>query len=119
MTFNFQQMTAIHSTGMHFASFGEDVTLHTSAGESISSTAIVKVTEQAESTDNGVGVIVRAELVIPDKVNGEELMIRSPWTLEFRNQKFSIESLSPPVAGFIKVNALALNREHTSAVRGR
>lgn len=119
MTFNFQQMTQTHSTGMHFASFGEDLTLYTSAGESISSSAIVKVTEQAESTDDGVGVIVRAELVIPDKVNGEELIIRSPWTLEFRNQKFSIESLSPPVAGFIKVNALALNREHTSAVRGR
>jgi len=119
MTFNFHQMTAQHSTGMHFASFGAPVTLHTSAGETLHTSAICKVSESEESTNNEVGVIVRAELVIPDTLNGAELLVRSPWTLEFRNQKFSIESLSPPVAGFIKINAMALTREITNAVRGR
>lgn len=118
MTFSFHDMTAVHSTGMHFASFGETVTLHTSAGGMLTTSGIIKVTEQAESGDNGIGVIVRAELIIPDKIDDEELAIRSPWSLEFRNQKFSIESLSPPVGGFIKINAMALNRELTSAVRG-
>ena len=111
-------MTALHSTRMHFASFGEAVTLHTSAGGTLTTSGIIKVTEQAETGDNGIGVIVRAELVIPDKIDGEELLIQSPWTLEFRNQKFSIESLSPPVAGFIKLNAMAFIKELTSAVRG-
>ena len=132
MSFNFHDMVSQHQTRMHFASFGEQVTLQTSAGETIrtplgamiETTAIIKVTEQAEATDNGVGVIVRAELIIPEKVSREgtgipePLGIKSPWKLTFRGQTFAIESLSPPVAGFIKLNAMALNRELTSAVRG-
>lgn len=118
MTFCFHEMTAKHSTGMHFASFGEPVTLHTTAGETLTTSGIIKVTEQAETGDNGIGVIVRAELVIPDKIDDEELVIFSTWTLGFRNKKFAIESLSPPVGGFIKLNAMALSKELTSAVRG-
>jgi len=112
--FNFLDMVQQHQTGMHFDVFREDVLIQTSAGRTIEATGIIKVTEQAEQTDSGIGVIVRAELVIPSTLDcGDDLGIKSTWTLEFRGQRFSIESLSPPVAGFIKINAQNLSRELT------
>jgi hypothetical protein len=116
MTFSFHDMVAEHQTETHFASFGEPLTIQTSAGETLGLSAIIKVTEQAEASDNSVGVIVRAELAIPATLaNGDPTAIKSTWKLTFRGQLFGIEALSPPVAGFIKVNAIALNRELTHA----
>lgn len=110
--FNFIDMVEQHQTGMHLDVFREDVLIQTSAGRTIEATGIIKVTEQAEQTDSGIGVIVRAELVIPSTLDcGDEIGIHSTWTLTFRGQRFSIETLSPPVAGFIKINALNLSRE--------
>lgn len=124
VSFNFHEITKAHQTPMHFAGFGEPLTIVTSAGVSIESTAIVRVTEQTEASDSGTGVIVRAEMVIPDRISlhadpddysGDEIGIRSTWKLVFRGQNFGIESWSPPVAGFIKLNAIALSRELTHA----
>lgn len=120
--FNFHDMTATHQTEMHFANFGEAVSIVTSAGVTIETTGIIKVTEQAEASDSGIGVIVRAELVIQSTTDlGDEISIKSTWTLTFRGQRFSIESLSPPVAGFIKLNAMSLSREltHTPSLNSR
>lgn len=120
--FNFIDMVEKHQTGMHLDVFREDVLIQTSAGRTIEATGIIKVTEQAESTDSGIGVIVRAELVIPSTLDcGDDIGIKSAWTLTFRSQRFAIESLSPPVAGFIRLNAIALNREltHTPSLNSR
>lgn len=120
--FNFIDMVQQHQTGMHLDVFREDVLIQTSAGRTIEATGIIKVTEQAEQTDNGIGVIVRAELIIPSTLDcGDDIGIHSTWTLTFRGQQFAIESLSPPVAGFIKINALNLSREltHSPALNPR
>lgn len=120
--FNFHDITALHQTDMHFASFREDVVVYTSAGRTIETYAIIKVTESAETSDSGVGVVVRAELAIPSTLDtGDDIGIHSTWTLSFRGQRFSIESLSPPVAGFIKLNAVNLSREltHTPGLSAR
>src|SRR5690606_30992364 len=115
MTFNFRNMTEQHQTVMHFANFGEPVTVYSSAGVAIQTTAIIQVTEEAEATEDGTGIIVRAKLAIrdtaerfPGSVVRDPMVIRSTWQLEFRGQRFGIEALSPPVAGIIKLNAIAL-----------
>ncbi len=122
MSFSFHDFAQQNQTAMHFAGFGEALVIVTSAGETINTTGIIRITEQAENSDSGIGVIVRAELVIPSTIDyGDEIGIRSTWTLTFRGQRFSIESLSPPVAGFIKLNALNLSREltHTPSLNSR
>ncbi len=115
-------MVQLHQTDSHFAGFGEPLVITTSAGRTIETSAIIKVTEQAETSDSGIGVVVRAELAIPSTLDtGDDIGIHSTWTLSFRGQGFSIESLSPPVAGFIKLNAVNLSRElsHTPGLNAR
>ncbi|MCA9010354.1 MAG: hypothetical protein KDB01_11435 [Planctomycetaceae bacterium] len=126
MTSLFQRLAQRHQNTMHFATFGEDIEVLTSAGKRILTTAIIKITEQTETTDSGTGVIVRAEVAIPSFIDPSRLnnemyeddpnqimQIKSTWRLTFRGQTFAIESLSPPVAGFIKLNVIALSRELT------
>lgn len=127
-------MAQQHQNSLHFSVFGEPVDVVTSDGKRTRTTGIIEVTEQLENSAKGTGVIVRARLAIPSFIDPsrmnndlyqdspqEVFQIRSTWRLEFRGQSFAIESMSPPVSGFIKLNVIALKRElsHSTGLDAR
>ena len=120
MTFNFHHMTEQFIAPTHFSSFGEPVVLfNTPSSDEIPVSGIVEVTHQEGNRAKTQGVIVRANVLVPAKVDGADLVISSTWHVVLRGQKFSIESLGPVSAGFRKLGLVVLNKETTKAVSGR
>jgi hypothetical protein len=132
----FHKISERMQSPMLFEQFGERVRL-SSAGESaldetkphVRTLGIIRVT-QSENGDGGKAVILRAECVLrvgfgerigPPFTGWRVEDMTTTQTLAFRDQLFSIESMSPVEAGTRKVICTARRNEFTnrSTLNGR